>query len=318
MFMLDNRILRNGLSIISQCKMETGDIWHAHIGAAAIASYFFVKDNNLINEFSHNVFSQSRAMIEKNRIMNSKQHHSGCDIEIAETIILGALDKTIDHLHWVGHNVIYSAVSLLAIHELKGWGADNDLSGISDLISSFEKTIPGRSWIGFSASEVKRLALTEEDHFPRIEDANELSYFVLEQLSDFPIIYRAESHHDLIGHMITFSHALNILFDLGHVSFFKRGLQPLLKLIKVLRSSRNVKPGDPIKLISPVDYLPLRKSERSELLPIEYKFWTKDYSLNNWDYGHIFKFSFSFYDHLRRVERGNDSYIENFRYIISH
>ncbi|MEC2628050.1 hypothetical protein P9X08_32035 [Bacillus cereus] len=33
-------ILKGGLSIISQCKKETNDIWHAHFGAAAIASYF--------------------------------------------------------------------------------------------------------------------------------------------------------------------------------------------------------------------------------------------------------------------------------------
>lgn len=318
MLMLDNRILGDGLSIISKCKKDTGDIWHAHIGAAAIASYFFIKDNYLVNELEHNIFSQSRAMIEKNHVINRKQDNSGCDIEIAETVILGALEKTIDHLHWVGHNVIYSAVSLLAIHELKGWGAEDDLLGISDLIRSFEKTIPGRSWIGFSASEVKRLEITEADCFPRIENSNDLSYFVLEQLSDFPIIYRAESHHDLIGHMLTFSHALNILFDLGYVSFFNRGLPPLLKLIKVLRSSRHLKPLDPIKLISPVDHLPLQKSERTEFLPTESKFWEKDYSLSNWDFGHIFKFSFSFYDHLRRVERGNVNYIENFRYIISH
>ncbi len=112
---MDNRILGDGLSIISQCKRETGDIWHAHFGAAAIASYFFVKDNNLANKLAHKVFSQSRAMIEKNCVMNRKQHYSGCDLEIADNIILGTLNKTIDHLHWVGHNVIYSAVSLLAI-----------------------------------------------------------------------------------------------------------------------------------------------------------------------------------------------------------
>ncbi len=314
---MDTRILGDGLSIISQCKRETGDIWQAHFGAAAIASYFFVKDNDLTKKLAHNVFSQSRAMIEKNCVINRNQPHSMYNLEIADNVILGTLDKTIDHLHWVGHNVIYSAVSLLAIHELNGWGAGDDLSGISDLILSFEKTIPGRSWIGFSASEVKRMEITEEDYSPIIENANELSYFVLEQLSDFSIIYRAESHHDSIGHMITFSHALNILFDLGHVSFFKRGLPPRLKLIKVLRSSRHVKPGDPIKLISPVDKLPLQKSDRSEFLPTEYNFWAKDYSRNNWDFGHIFKFTFSFYDHLRRVERVNASYIENFRYIIN-
>ena len=44
---LNQSILRDGLMIISSCKKETGDIWQAHIGAAAIGSYFFVKSNNL-------------------------------------------------------------------------------------------------------------------------------------------------------------------------------------------------------------------------------------------------------------------------------
>jgi hypothetical protein len=88
-------------------------------------------------------------------------------------------------------------------------------------------------------------------------------------------------------------------------------------LIKVLQHSRQFKPGDPIKLISPVDQLPLQKAERSKFLPTEYDFWTEDYSRNNWDFGHIFKFSFSFYDHLQRVERIKASYLENFRYIIN-
>ncbi|WP_053374499.1 hypothetical protein [Paenibacillus sp. FJAT-27812] len=314
--MLDKRILEDGLSVISTCKKETGDIWHAHFGAAAIASYFFVKDNNLGVELGQNVFSQSRAMIANNGA-TSKYNRLRSNVEEAETVILGALDHTIDQLHWVGHNVIYSALSLLAIHELNGWGSDDDLSGISELIRSFEKTIPGRSWIGYSASEVKRLEITEEDNFPRIDDANALSLFVLEQLSDFKVIYRAESHHDLMGHMLTFSHALNILYCLGHVSYFKRGLPPLLKMIKVLRSSRHVNPGDEVKLVSPVDQLPLQQSARAEFLPDEQKFWTKDHSESNWDFGHVFKFSFSFYDHARRVESGRTSYFESFRYIIS-
>ncbi|WP_169086376.1 hypothetical protein [Paenibacillus sp. PL91] len=315
--MLDQGILGDGLSVIATCKKETGNIWHAHLGAAAIASYFFVKDNSLVVELAQNVLSQSRAMLANNGV-TSRKHRLGSDIGRAEAVLLGSLDKTIDQLHWVGHNVIYCSLSLLAIHELKGWGAEDDLSGISDLIRSFEKTIPGRSWIGYSASEVKRLEITEEDNFPRIEDAKDLSHLVLEQLSDFPIIYRAESHHDLIGHMLTFSHALNILYDLGHVSYFKRGLPPLLKMIKVLRSSRHIKPGDQVKLISPVDHLPLQQSARAEFLPAEYKFWEKDYSESNWDFGHIFKFSFSFYDHIRRVDGGRFSYFENFRHVISH
>ncbi|TCW46225.1 hypothetical protein EC917_12878 [Bacillus thuringiensis] len=38
--MENKTVLRDGLSIISQCKKQTNDIWHAHVGAAAIASYF--------------------------------------------------------------------------------------------------------------------------------------------------------------------------------------------------------------------------------------------------------------------------------------
>ena len=39
--MENKSILKGGLSIISQCKKETNDIWHAHFGATAIASYFY-------------------------------------------------------------------------------------------------------------------------------------------------------------------------------------------------------------------------------------------------------------------------------------
>lgn len=58
------------------------------------------------------------------------------------------MEYTIDELHWVGHNVIYAALSLLAMKELQKWGNNQAIEGITDLILSFQKTIPGRSWIG--------------------------------------------------------------------------------------------------------------------------------------------------------------------------
>ncbi|KAB2328205.1 hypothetical protein F7731_25900 [Cytobacillus depressus] len=316
--MLNPSVLEDGLAIISLCKKQTGDIWQAHFGAAAIGSYFFVKNNhNLSQELAQLVFTQAESMANKIIERSSKRNPSYCDENSSISAILDALDKTIDQLHWVGHNVIYTAASLLAINELEGWGSAEDIAGITNLIQSFERTVPGRSWIGFTASEVKKMVITEEDGFPHISKPNELSLLVLEELAQFPIIYRAESHHDLIGHMLTFSHALNILFDLGHTSFFKRGLLPVLKLIKVLRITRNVKHEDSIKLVSPIDRLPLQPAKRGNELPTEIKFWEKDYSKQEWDYGHVFKFSNSFYDHLRRVEQLKESYFENFRYIIA-
>ncbi|MFD2615701.1 hypothetical protein [Paenibacillus gansuensis] len=316
--MLNRSILRDGLRVIASCKRETGDIWQAHYGAAAIGSYFFVTSNNLRHDIAELIALQARVMLNKVlRLTRSTQHHTYCDIHTAKATILDALDKTIDELHWVGHNVIYSSASLLAVNELNDCGSVEEVAGITELILSFKKTIPGRSWIGFSASEVKRLRILDEDGFPTISNPKELSLLVLEELTKFPIIYRGESHHDLIGHMLTFSHALNILFDLGYVSFFKRGLFPIMQLIKVLRYSCNVTPGDSIKLVSPVDHLPLQPTVRVNSLPTEIQFWEKNYSEQDWDFGHVFKFSHSFYDHLRRVELKKDSYSENFRYIIS-
>ncbi|RIX50020.1 hypothetical protein D3P08_22395 [Paenibacillus nanensis] len=315
--MLNQQILREGLSIMASCRKQTGDIWQAHFGAAAIGSYFFVKDLGADQELAQLVFAQSGEMVKKYMREDEEDRHPACDEQTAVSAILGALEHTIGGLHWVGHNVIYSAASLLAIRELQGWGSQTDITGIADLIRAFEKTPPGRSWIGFTAAEVKRMELSEDDGFPVIAKPEELSLLVLEELSQFTAIYRAESHHDLIGHMLTFSHALNILFDLGHVTFFERGLRPVLKLVKVLRSSRSLTIDEPLKLSSAVDRLPLHPAIPVKELPTEAAFWKKDYSDHDWDFGHIFKFAHSFYDHLRRVEEKRESYIENFRCIIA-
>ncbi|ULO07627.1 hypothetical protein H1230_01735 [Paenibacillus sp. 19GGS1-52] len=309
-------ILEDGLLIISQCKSITGDIWGAHFGAAAIAGYFFVKENSMPVDTVNRIKAQSEAMLDKHSYIGTAQPVVGMDSGDAEKMILESLELVIDELHWVGHNVIYAALSLLAIQELGGWGTKDEIQGISTLIRSFEKSIPGRSWLGYSISDVRKLEIDENDHFPAIVNAGQLSELILSELSSFRTIYRAEAHHDLIGHMLTFSHALNVLFDLGHVSYFKRGLLPLFKLVKVLRASHNLEPENPIKLSSPVDHQPLIRAKRSEWLPIEHVYWCMDYANHDWDFGHVFKFPFSFYNHLNRVPSRMTHATENFRYIV--
>lgn len=314
---MDKRVLNAGLSIISACKRQTGDIWDAHYGAAAIASYFFVKENKLSMDTQQSVQAQAEAMLDKHsysRPAHADQH--SMDLMDATAAILAALDVSIDQLHWVGHNVIYAAVSLLAMRELGGWGIKEEIDGISSLLHAFEKTIPGRSWLGSSVSEVKKLSIDESDQFPDLQHPRQLSTFILEELSAFDTIYRAESHHDLIGHMLTFSHALNILHDLGYESYFRRGLEPLLKIVKVLRRSRHLDPQYPPPLSSPVDRLPLVQAIQSIWLPVDYGYWARDHNEDEWDYGHTFKFPFSFYNHLNRGNTRNMAAVDKFRYLI--
>ncbi|PEV97762.1 hypothetical protein CN425_22365 [Bacillus cereus] len=314
--MKNKSVLKEGLSIISQCKKQTNDIWHAHFGAAAIASYFFVKDSNIDEEIACNIYSQTKMMLNKQNLGEIIDNKEDIDFQSTEKMIIKSLEHTIDELHWVGHNVIYAALSLLAMKELQHWGNHQDIEGITSLILSFQKTIPGRSWIGFTTKEVKQLSINDEIQ-SELRNPKQLSNFILNELSKFNIIYRAESHHDLIGHMLTFSHAINIMYDLGHRDIFQRGLRPLLKLVYVLRASQKLMPNTEMNLHSPIDRLPLIESERAHVLPTENRFWVKDFSKLDWDFGHVFKFSYSYFDHIKRAPEYKDVTLEKFRHVIN-
>ncbi|QIW19354.1 hypothetical protein [Bacillus thuringiensis] len=314
--MENKTVLRDGLSIISQCKKQTNDIWHAHFGVAAIASYFFMKDNNMEEEITRSMYSQTKMMLNKRNLGEVIDSKEEIDFQSAEKMIIKSLEHTIDELHWVGHNVIYAALSLLAMKELQKWGDNQAIEGITNLILSFRKTIPGRSWIGFTTKEVKQLSIKDEIE-SEFKNPKQVSKFILKELSQFNIIYRAESHHDLIGHLLTFSHAINIMYDLGHRDIFHRGIRPLLKLVYVLRASQNLMPNTEINLHSPIDRLPLIESKRAHVLPTENQFWLKDYSAFDWDFGHVFKFSYSYFDHIKRAPEYKDITLEKFRFVIN-
>lgn len=116
--------------------------------------------------------------------------------------------------------------------------------------------------------------------------------------------------------MLTFSHAINIMYDLGHKDVFQRGIRPLLKLVYVLRASKKLMLNTEINLHTPIDHLPLIESKRAHVLPTENQFWLKDYSEFDWDFGHVFKFSYSYFDHIKRAPEYKGITLEQFRYVI--
>ncbi|SFB15455.1 hypothetical protein SAMN05216312_10484 [Cohnella sp. OV330] len=323
--MTDRTLLKKGLTVIASCRERTGDIWEAHFGAAAIAAYFFIAENRLDDDVARKIAEQADRMV--TRRLGEPVNLVRADPDMAdreakrsanddERVVVEALEETIDGLHWVGHNAIYAAASLKAIRELDGWGAAADVEAISQLIRSFKGKIPGRSWIGYKTSEVKALTPPEEGGPAGIEDGAALSRAVLQELAAFGTIYRAEAHHDLIGHMLTFSHALVTLEELGYPALFKRGLLPLFKLVRVLRASRYLQPGEPIRLFSPVDREPLALARPSTSLPTESAFWDKERSGDEWDFGHAFKFPYSFYHHAARAGGADAAAYDRFRRIV--
>ncbi|WIM38666.1 hypothetical protein PO903_18730 [Paenibacillus sp. PK4536] len=335
--MLRSSFLTSGLKIIADCQQQSGDIWDAHYGTASIAAYFLAQSPTITDEVATALLNQAEQMTtqyeltsttylsedqsvkEKAAIQDSttslSSHNPEQELKStlsspdelisyadASMFILEALQANIDQLHWVGHNVIYAAVSLLAMREQNVWECRADIERIQQLITAFDRTIPGRSWIGYKVSDVKKLEITTEDHFPAITSPAELSAFILQELAATERIYLAEAHHDLIGHTLTFAHALNILHDLGQPELFQRGLHPLWKMVKILRYSRDWDGStvEAVGLYSPVDRLPLQYATPAPFEYTDIRFWQQNLASVDWDYGHHFKFVWSYNDHIER------------------
>lgn len=317
---LDRRLLEEGLATIASSRERTGDLWHAHYGAGAIAAYFYVRENRLTSLAAGSVTAEAKAMLRQHGTRSAPTDLPDACLPLveAEARIADALEQTIGELHWVGHQAIYGAVSLKAIRELEGWGTAEEIEQIAQLIASFERTIPGRSWVNTTVKEIRHMRLEEKDGFLEIQNPMQLSQLILEELGAFHTIYQAESHHDLIGHMLTYGHALNILYELGYRELFDKGIPPFLKMVKALRLSRSIDAitDKATALQSPVDVLPLTRAERSGALPHELEYWLTDRRCHDWYGGHVFKFPFSFYHHARNVEAEPEIW-ENFRYIIA-
>lgn len=74
----------------------------------------------------------------------------------------------------------------------------------------------------------------------------------------------------------------------------ERGVPAAFVLAKALRASSDLGSATTLPLRSPVDRLPLTPAVRSAALPVELAYWEADYARHDWDFGHLFKFPFSF------------------------
>lgn len=141
--MLDETYLVKGLTSIGRCKENTGDIWQAHFGSAVIAAYFFSLENRVPDKVELRIASQVDSMISRHQEAFQPVYPRGksgaSDRRIAE-----ALEGTVDRLCWVGHNVIYTSLTLKALRQVPTAATPELIEGVATLIRSFEKSIPGR------------------------------------------------------------------------------------------------------------------------------------------------------------------------------
>lgn len=290
--------LRAALSSLARHGERSRKWGDGHWGAAVAAGCFFVEESVADAECALEVERQIALFtaIYADRFTPPIERASPAHDPVGP--LLAALDRNIDRLCWVGHNVIYAALSLNALRRVPD--LVEAVPGVARLTALFDRSVPGRSWIGWTIQQVRDASI-DETTWPLSTPAD-VSRAVLEELSAFRTIFRAESHHDLIGHLLDFAQAVNLLHDLGHEDLFVRALSPLRRFIFVLRSSQDLVPGQHLAITSPLDRSPLREAPAASMDPLTAAYWRRDFARCAWDGGHVFKFPYAYYDHARRVE----------------
>src|SRR5262249_9350422 len=143
--------LRAALTGLARCGERArhwGDWGTGHWGAAVAAGCFFMEESVVERECSREVDRQLTRFREHHAdrfVPSFARESSWGDVEGP---LLAAIEKNIDRLCWVGHNVIYAALSLKALRRVPDLGAV--VPGIARLTSLFDHSIPGRSWIGWT------------------------------------------------------------------------------------------------------------------------------------------------------------------------
>jgi hypothetical protein len=289
--------LRAGLTSLALCAERTKKWNDGHWGAAVLAGCFLVEENDIDLQCEQAVERQLSLFIKTHRERFEPRFEPAPAAPDGTSPLVMALERNIDRLCWVGHNVIFAALSLKALRrvpELTG-----TIPGLARMTALFDRSIPGRSWIGWTVREVQDVSIDES--VLSLTNPADVSRVVLEELSAFQTVFDAESHHDLIGHMLDFAQAVNVLHDLGYEQLFHRAVAPLRRFIVVLRSSQSLTLGQTLAITSPVDRPPLREVAAIKEDPLTALYWRRDFARRTWDGGHVFKFPYAYYDHARRV-----------------
>jgi hypothetical protein len=162
-----------------------------HLGAAVIAGYFFGEDQPRLADTVYSAIEK-----ELNRIIGGEEslwfdpHKAGITMpelfapfpeeqaqESGIRSIADALTRNIAELHESGHNAIFAAIALRALHDHKMYATPSITSGIRKLIGQFDAGGPGRGYYGKQRGWItgNQVALARADEFPPYKDQHAMA-----------------------------------------------------------------------------------------------------------------------------------------------
>jgi len=209
-----------------------------HLGAALAAGYFFGEDHHGLDRRVHQAVEK-----ELDRILRGEEsiwfNPQKAGVTVAELFepfprqpsrkdaiatIARALAGNLDKTRQSGHNVIFAALAVRALHDHPDRATPPVVDGIRKLIEGFDGAVPGRGYYGKKRGWIggDRAPLAPEDRPGLYEGVQEMAEVVVGEL-----IEKASVHRRGFGglfHVINHAAGLAELWQYGYKDLARKGL----------------------------------------------------------------------------------------------
>lgn len=250
--MIELRYLQAGLHGLANA--HRANTMAGHLGAAAIAGRFFSEDlADLDPDTVAAIQRDLDRLIEGVETVWFDSAKTGVTIpELFEPLpaedpdedaipnIAVTLGKDIAHLRQSGHDVIFAATALRALHDHPDLATPAAVRGIRQLLAGFHGKAPGRGYYGKETGWLsgENVTLDPADDFPPYEDEDEMAELLVDELIQFAGV-RKQGFGGLF-HLINHAAALTELARFGYRGLARQGLAAHHRHLRLWRSLPDV------------------------------------------------------------------------------
>ena len=252
MVMIDAEYIQKGIRGLARAY-HAGPL-AGHLGAAVVAGYLFAQEHpDLDREVYLGIERELDRIIGGEESIWFDPEKTGVTVsdlfeplpeerprdELAPTIAK-ALSGNISKTRQSGHNVIFAAIALRALHDYPTGATASVIDGVRKLTEGFNGQGPGRGYYGKQRGWLagSSVSLPTADDFPPYESEQAMARAVIDEL-----IRNASTHRRGFGglhHIINHAAGLAELAEFGYPDLARRGFAAHRHHVRLWRSLPNV------------------------------------------------------------------------------
>lgn len=291
-----------------------------HLGAAVVAGYFWGEDlggqddavyRGVEKELDRVMkgeeafwFNSRKAGITAPELFKPLPEEEPQEALIAD--IANALSSNIEKTRQSGHNVIFAAIAIRALHDHPEFATPQIVGGIRKLIEGFNGVTAGRGYYGKPAGwkQGEQVKLPPADDFPPYRSQEEMVEVVIDEL--IASVKLRRQGYGGMWHLINHTAALTELSRFGFEAVTRKGFSGHHQHVRLIRSLPDVSNE-------------LGMLKRSDLDPSYPAYWQGDLKRDEARLTHRIKTLYGFHTILRFVndEKKQRQARESFRYLMA-